>query len=212
MPVCAVAAIAAGVLALAGRLPAAAGSLAAVLAGGLLLAGPAWVGRPPPPVPPPEPGHAVPGVTVSPDGLRTERAPARAAAPGPPAAREAARLSIEAEEVEPNDTLAAANRVEPGSAIDGTLAAGDRDAFRVVFGEAVRGDLVANVMVEAADVALTLLDDAGRALGTASTYQQIRVRSVSLERQVEGPALYVLVQPLDAGPFAYHLTVAVRPR
>jgi hypothetical protein len=150
-------------------------------------------------------------LVLSPDRRRTEAAPAPPPGPPPPVpGREAVSIRIEASEAEPNDTLAGANRVAPGIAIDGALSPDDRDWFAIDVTEATRGRLVANLVTEDASVTMTLFDDAGRRLGIAQTIDEVRVRAATLERNLDGPRFYLLLSPGSEVPARYQLTLAAR--
>jgi hypothetical protein len=149
-------------------------------------------------------------LVLAPEGLRSVPVPPPAGPIPPLPGRAAATIDIEAIEAEPNDTLAAANLGRLGTAIDGALGVGDRDYFAIDVPAGARGQLVANLLVEDASVGLTLFDDAGQTLGTATTFEELAIRSTRLERKLDAPRYYVLVQALDA-PTRYQLTVAARP-
>jgi hypothetical protein len=183
-----------------------------VLAGAAVFALPWLVATPPPPVEPPEPALAVPEITVSADRRRTVALPPAPEPPPPLPGRPAARLEIEASEAEPNDTLAGANLAPLGVAIDGSLTHRDRDYFAVDVPAGTRGEIVANLVTEDAILTLTLFDDAGQALGTASTYSQLAVLTTSVARLIERPRYVVLVLAPDGALGAYQLTIAARPR
>lgn len=157
----------------------------------------------------------VPGaVSLSPDGQRTVAVvppvvPPRGPVPPLPG-REAARIAIEGQEAEPNDTLAAANAAALGTAVDGVVAPGDRDWFAVDVPPRTRGVLVVGLVTEDAGVALALLDDAGRPIGLGTTLDEIRVRSTTLERPLDSPRFYVRVTPTTEAAARYQLTVAAR--
>ncbi len=161
----------------------------------------------------PEPVAALPvGIGLSTDGLQTVAAPV-AQPPPPLPGRPAVRIDIEASEAEPNDTLASANAAGLGTAIVGSLAAGDLDYYAVDIPPGRRSDLLASLLVLDGDAGLTVFDDAGRALGSADTSQQISVRSTTLERQIDRPRYVVLVRGVPPGASAtYQLTIASRPR
>jgi hypothetical protein len=149
-------------------------------------------------------------LVVAPEGLRSVPLPPQAGPIPPLPGRAAATIDIEATEAEPNDTLAAANLGRLGTSIDGALEIGDRDYFAIEVPAGARGQLVANLLVEDASVSLTLFDDAGQTLGTATTFEGLAIRSTRVERKLDAPRFYVLVQALDA-PTTYQLTVAARP-
>ena len=117
---------------------------------------------------------------------------------------------MEASEAEPNDTLAGANRAAMGISVDGILDPGDRDWFAVDIPEGTRGRLVANLVTEAASVTMTLFDDAGQTLGIARTIDEVRVRTATLERDLDRPRYHVLLLPESAAPARYQLTLAAR--
>ena len=165
---------------------------------------------------PPEPERAA-GITLSADRQRTVAvappAPGIAAGPPPPLpGRAAARIEIEAAEIEPNDTLAGANRAALGIPITGTLPAGDHDYFAVEVPPGLKGEIVASLVVQEASASLTLFDDAGKALGTAPTFEQISVRTTFVERRIDGPRYYVLVTAPSEADAPYRLTIAARAR
>jgi hypothetical protein len=165
-----------------------------------------------PPMPDPE---LAAGITLSADRQRTvavaPSAPGPEAGPPPPLpGRVAARIEIEAAEAEPNDTLAGANRAAFGISITGTLADGDHDYFTVEVPAGLEGEIVASLVVQEASASLTLFDDAGRALGTAPTFEQISVRTTFVERRIDGPRYYVLVTAPSEADAAYQLTIAAR--
>jgi hypothetical protein len=183
---------------------------AAAVAAGLALAGIAWLPRPEP-RPAEAPVVASEPLVISDDRQRTERAvPAPAGPPPPLPGREAARISVEASEAEPNDTLPGANVAALGVSVDGTLAPGDRDWFAVDVPEGARGKLVANLVTEEASVTMTLFDDAGQTLGIARTIDEVRVRTAALERGLDRPRYHVLLMPASAVPARYQLTLAAR--
>ena len=152
------------------------------------------------------------GVTLSADRRRTVATPLPPAPPPPPPGREVARISVEASEAEPNDSLASANVVPLGTAIDGRLEPGDRDSYAVEVPGDLRGDIVASLVVEAASLTLTLFDDAGQPLGTGSTYEHLAVRTAWIDRRLERPRYFVQVRGPDDAVGDYQLTIAARPR
>ncbi len=177
----------------------------AVVAGAGLLALP-WVGGRYGPAAPAAPAPATVGaITISADRARTIVG-SRVGQPPPVPGREAARIDIEASEAEPNDTIAGANAARLGSAIEGRLAEGDVDAFAFEAPPHLKGTIVAALVTLDGSAALTLVDDAGRPLGTARTLPEIRVRTATVERSLDAPRYYVLVLGL-AGTATYHLTV-----
>lgn len=178
---------------------------AAALAGGLALAVAPWL---PAARPPAEPAAAV---SEAPLVLAPEGAPAVVTGPPPRLpGREATRIEVEASEAEPNDTLAGANVAAIGVSVDGTLEAGDRDWFAVDVPEGTRGRLVANLVTESASVTMTLFDDSGQTLGIARTIDELRVRTATLERDLDRPRYHVLLLPDSAEPARYQLTLAAR--
>jgi hypothetical protein len=118
-------------------------------------------------------------------------------------------ITVEAVEVEANDTVASANRIVLGSAINGELSKGDVDYYAVDIPEDKTGDIVANVVVSAGDVALALFDDAGEALRSDYTFGIDRMATVSTP--IERPGYYVLASNRDKAVSIYQLTIAVRP-
>ena len=90
--------------------------------------------------------------------------------------------------------------------------AATRDYFAVEVPAGTRGEIVANLVTEDAILTLTLFDDAGQALGTASTYSQLAVLTTSVARLIERPRYVVLVLAPDGALGDYQLTVAARPR
>ena len=181
---------------------------AAAIAAGLGLAAVAWLPRaPPPPVEAPAPLEPL---VLSPEAQRAEAAAPRPGPPPPLPGREAARISVEAAEAEPNDTLPSANLAGLGVSVDGALAPGDRDWFAVDVAEGTRGKLVANLVTEEASVTMTLFDDAGQTLGLAATLDEVRVRTATLERNLDRPRFYVLLMPAGDLPARYQLTLAAR--
>ena len=74
----------------------------------------------------------------------------------------------------------------------------------------LKGEIVASLVVQEASASLTLFDDAGQALGTAPTFEQISVRTTFVERRIDGPRYYVLVTATSAADAAYQLTIAAR--
>jgi hypothetical protein len=187
---------------------------AGVFAAGALLLLVPWVHAPSEATPPPAGAGPVSigtGLVIAPEGLRSVPLQPKPAPLPPLPGRVAATIDIEGAEAEPNDTLAAANRARIGVAIDGHLEPGDRDYFAIDVPPGTRGLLVANLMVEDTSVSLTLFDDAGQTLGTATTFEELAIRNTRIERKLDGPRYYVLVQPLG-GPTPYQLTVAARPR
>jgi hypothetical protein len=180
----------------------------AAIVAGLALAGIAWFPQQEPP-PPAAPATSEP-LVISADRRRTEPAPTAAAGPPPLPGREAARISVEAGEAEPNDTLPGANLAGLGVSVDGTLAPGDRDWFALEVPEGARGTLVANLVTEEASVTMTLFDDAGQTLGIARTIDEVRVRTATLERGLDRPRYHVLLMPASAVPARYQLTLAAR--
>jgi hypothetical protein len=197
----------AGIGYFAGRVPDEVAAAAAVVAG-LGLAGLAWLPRPPPPAEMPAAGDPEPLV------IAMDRQPPEAEAPaGPPPrlpGREAVRITVEASEAEPNDTLPGANVAALGVSVDGTLAPGDRDWFAVEVPEGTRGKFVANLVTEEASVTMTLFDDAGQTLGLAATIDEVRVRTATLERGLDRPRFHVLLMPASEVPARYQLTLAAR--
>ena len=189
-----------------------AGAGLVVLAGAAVFALPWLVATPPPPPEAPEPALTAPEITVSADRRRTVALPPAPEPPPPLPGRPAARLEIEAREAEPNDTLAGANLAPLGIAIDGSLTHRDRDYFAVDVPAGTRGEIVANLVTEDAILTLTLFDDAGQALGTASTYSQLAVLTTSVARLIERPRYVVLVLAPDGALGNYQLTIAARPR
>lgn len=152
-------------------------------------------------------------VSLSADGQRTVVRPPTPAPPPPLPGREATRIAIEASEIEPNDSLPAANLAGIGTAVTGTLTAGNLDYFAIDMPDGTRGDFVAGLLVLTGDAGLTVFDEAGRPLGSADTNNQIAVRTTLLERLIDGPRFYVLVRGVPAGAEAdYRLTLAVRRR
>jgi len=195
----------AGVGYLIGRVAEEVAAVAAV-AGGLALAAAPWLPAAPPPAEPVVAVSEAP-LVLSPEGART------VAAAGPPPrlpGRQATRIEVEASEAEPNDTLAGANRAAMGISVDGILDPGDRDWFAVDIPEGTRGRLVANLVTEAASVTMTLFDDAGQTLGIARTIDEVRVRTATLERDLDRPRYHVLLLPESAAPARYQLTLAAR--
>jgi hypothetical protein len=185
-----------------------------VLAGAAVFTLPWLAAAPPPPeLPEPaEPALTAAEITVSADRRRTVALPPAPEPPPPLPGRPAARLEIEAREAEPNDTAAGANLAPLGVAIDGSLTHRDRDYFAVDVPAGTRGEIVANLVTEDAILTLTLFDDAGQALGTASTYSQLAVLTTSVARLIERPRYVVLVLAPDGALGEYQLTVAARPR
>jgi hypothetical protein len=181
------------------------------LAGAAVFALP-WFVAPPPPPEAPEPALTAPEITVSADRRRTVAVPPAPEPPPPLPGRPAVRLEIEAREAEPNDTAAGANLAPLGVAIDGSLTHRDRDYFAVDVPAGTRGEIVANLVTEDAILTLTLFDDAGQALGTASTYSQLAVLTTSVARLIERPRYVVLVLAPDGALGNYQLTIAARPR
>lgn len=181
----------------------------AAVAGGVIVAGLAWLRPPSPTVEEPMAITAAP-IVLSADRRRTELAPTPSGPPPPLPGREAASIRIEASEAETNDTLPSANVAAPGVGIDGTLSPGDRDWFAVDVPEGMRGRLVATLVTEDASVSMTLFDDAGQTLGIAQTLEQVRVRTATLDRNLDGPRYYLLLMPGSDAPARYQLTLAVR--
>jgi hypothetical protein len=190
----------AGIGYFAGRVSEEIAAVAAVLAG-LGLAGAAWLPRaaPEPPAEVEEP------LVLAPEPPRPPPGP-----PPPLPGREAVRISVEASEAEPNDTLPGANVAGLGVSVDGTLAPGDRDWFAVDVAPGTRGRLVANLVTEEASVTMTLFDDAGQTLGIARTIDAVRVRTAALERDLDRPRYHVLLMPASEVPARYQLTLAAR--
>jgi hypothetical protein len=175
-----------------------------------LLLGPHEVAGPPPSEPE-EPEPAPVALSVSEDGLRTIAAPT--ATPPPLPGRPATRIAIEAAEAEPNNTIAAANSAELGTAITASLGEGDLDYFAVDIPAGMRAELVVSLVVFAGDAGITIFDDAGAPLGGADTSEQISVRTTKLVRMIDKPRYHVLVRPAAPGGTAtYQLTIAARPR
>lgn len=162
--------------------------------------------------PPPPPVTAAPGaITLSPDARRTI-ATTSSGRPPPLPGREAARITIEAAEVEPNDTTAGANAAALGVSILGHAAESDSDIFAFDIPQGRRDVIVASLTTRDASAALVLYDDAGRPLGIARTIDEIRVRVATLERSLDAPRYYVQVIGLSPGSAAYQLTVATARR
>jgi hypothetical protein len=182
----------------------------AAVAGGVVLAAIPWLPAGPPPAQPVVVAEAP--LVLSTSGSQTGKGQHQPGPPPPLPGREAARITVEASEAEPNDTLAGANVAAIGVSIDGTLTAGDRDWFAIDVPPRPRGVLVANLVTEDASVILTLLDDAGQTLGIAATLDEIRVRTATLERKLDSPRFYVLVTPSSDAAARYQLTVAARRR
>jgi len=178
---------------------------AAAIAAGLALAGLAWL-------PHPEPSTPATPAALDPLPLPSEgKDAAPAATPPPPLpGREATRITVEASEAEPNDTMAGANVAALGVSVDGALAPGDRDWFAVDVPPGTRGRLVANLVTEEASVTMTLFDDAGQTLGLAATLDEVRVRTATLERSLDRPRYYLLLMPAGDVPARYQLTLAAR--
>ena len=181
---------------------------AAAIVAGLALAGLAWLPRPPPPAETPAAGAPEPLVIAI--DRQSPQAEAPTGPPPPLPGREAARITVEASEAEPNDTLPGANLAALGVSVDGTLAPGDRDWFAVEVPEGTRGKLVANLVTEEASVTMTLFDDAGQTLGLAATIDEVRVRTATLERGLDRPRFHVLLMPASEVPARYQLTLAAR--
>ncbi len=135
-------------------------------------------------------------ITVTADGRRTALGTPVPTPPPPLPGREATPLSVEAAEAEPNDTLPGANRARTGVAIDGTLAAGDRDWFSVDIPATRRGRLVATLVTTDASVTMTLFDDSGQPLGIARTIDEVSVQTASAGARSGAPPL---LHPADAG-------------
>lgn len=150
------------------------------------------------------------GVGLARDAGRTVAA-ALPARPPPLPGRPATVIDIEASEVEPNDTLAGANRAPLGVAIVGSIGPGESDWFAFDVPPGMRGTLVANLTVGDASAALALHDDAGQSLGLATTFDALAMRKATLERRLDAPRYNVLVRGGDA-PTDYQLTLAVRRR
>ena len=164
----------------------------------------------------PEP-VTVGAVSISADGTRTVAAePPRPVIAPPPAlpGRPAVRIDIEGSEAEPNDTLAAANVAQAGTAIVGEFGEGDLDFFTFGMPPGLRGEVVAALTVLEGNAGLTMYDDTGEAIGSMDTPEQISVRTATLARMIDAPAYYVMVRanPDRPGPAKYHLTVAARRR
>lgn len=177
-------------------------ALACIALAVVLLALP-WMRRNPPP-PPPVP--AVPGaITLSPDARRTIATPP-SGRPPPLPGREAARITIEAAEVEPNDTTAGANAAPLGASILGHAAESDSDVFAFDIHGGRKDVIVASLTTRDASAALVLYDDAGRPLGIARTIDEIRVRVATLERGLDAPRYYVQVIGLSPGSASYQLS------
>lgn len=167
-------------------------------------------GAPPPEADAPPPRIVIDGFAVARDAGRTVVAAVPAKQPPLPG-REAAVIAIEASEAEPNDSLAGANRASLGTAILGTVAAGESDWFAFDMPASAKGTVVANLTVGNAAAAVSLLDDAGQTLGIATTFDALAMRKATLERALAAGRYYVLVRGIDA-PTDYHLTVALRRR
>lgn len=190
----------------------------ALVAGAALLALP-WA-LPLQPSPPDGPAPApitVGAVSISADGTRTVAAePPKPVIAPPPAlpGRPAVKIDIEASEAEPNDTLAAANAAQLGTAIVGDLGEGDLDFFAFGMPPGLRGEVVAALTVLEGNAGLTMYDDTGEAIGSMDTPEQISVRTATLVRMIDAPVYYVMVRanPDRPGPAKYHLTVAARRR
>ena len=102
---------------------------AAAIAAGLGLAAVAWLPRaPPPPVEAPAPTEPL---VLSPEAARAEAAAPRPGPPPPLPGREAVRLSVEAAEAEPNDTLPVGQPRGARGVGRRRAGAGDRDWFAV---------------------------------------------------------------------------------
>lgn len=185
-------------------------ALAVLLAGAALVALPRLPGRAGPDGEAPAPPALPEGLAVTREAGRTVAA-ALPARPPPLPGREAAVIAIEGAEVEPNDSLAAANRAALGTAVSGRVAAGDSDCFAFDVPAAARGAVVANLTVGDAAAALALLDDAGQTLGIATTFDALAMRKATLERPLVAGRYYVIVRGIDA-PTDYQLTLAVRRR
>lgn len=169
-----------------------------------------WLRTLPTPAPPPAP--VIPGtITLSADARRTITT-SPAGPPPPLPGRAVTRISIEASEAEPNDTLAGANTALLGISILGHVAEGDSDIFAFDRPDRPRDVIVASLTTHDASAALVLFDDAGRPLGTARTIDEIRVRVATLERSLDSPRYYVQVLGLSPGPASYQLTVAAERR
>lgn len=169
-----------------------------------------WIRPVPTPAPPLAPS-VIGTITVSPDARRTI-AMSTAGPPPPLPGREATRIAIEATEAEPNDTLAGANTAPLGTSILGHVAEDDSDTFAFDISGPTRDVIVASLATRDASAALVLYDDAGRALGTARTINEIRVRVATLERSLEASRYYVQVIGLSPGTAPYQLTVAAERR
>lgn len=183
-------------------------ALACITLAVVLLALP-WMRRNPSP---PPPTTAVPGaITLSPDARRTIATPS-SGHPPPLPGREAARITIEAAEVEPNDTTAGANAAPLGVSILGHAAESDSDIFAFDIPEGHRDVIVASLTTRDASAALVLYDDAGRPLGIARTINEIRVRVATLERDLDASRYYVQIIGLSPGSTTYQLTVATARR
>ena len=154
-------------------------------------------------------GDTVGAVSISADGTRTVAAePPKPVIAPPPAmpGRPAVKIDIEASEAEPNDTLAAANVAQLGTAIVGELGEGDLDFFAFGMPPGLRGEVVAALTVLEGNAGLTMYDDTGEAIGSMDTPEQISVRTAMLARMIDAPAYYVMVRanPDRPGPAKYH--------
>lgn len=198
----------AGIGSLAARIDPRIAAIASIVAG-LALAGFGWLPRAAPPPEEPVTIASAP-ITVTADGRRTALGTPVPTPPPPLPGREATPLSVEAAEAEPNDTLPGANRARTGVAIDGTLAAGDRDWFSVDIPATRRGRLVATLVTTDASVTMTLFDDSGQPLGIARTIDEVSVRTATLERALARPRYFILLMPESEAPARYQLLLATR--
>jgi hypothetical protein len=153
-----------------------------------------------PDVVPPPAAVALPGISLSPDGLRT------VATPVPPAAPPAAPGAVA--EVEPNDNLAAAARAALGISVQGALTAGDLDYFAVDLPAGT--EVVATVVVTRGDASLALFDGAGEAVATAATRSGIGLRAATVAGAAGQPRSHVSLVATAPEGASYRLTVDTR--
>jgi len=123
-----------------------------------------------------------------------------------PTFRSGRAITLEGEEAEPNQTLAGANVIGPGTIITGSVASDNEDFFIIEMPDGQNGDLI--VTATANYIGLTIFSDVGEVL-----HSKKRSTSDTWRGRLEAAPYYgTRLQQLNGrNPMPYQLMTVARP-
>jgi hypothetical protein len=145
--------------------------------------------------------------TTAPTGAREAAPPP---AEGPANADVRSEIADNGVEVEPNDTFAAANSIELGTSVAGSLSGQDLDTFVVAIPPDMKGQIAASLVATKGDVVLTLFDGGGQVVGSQPTYRILN-RAASVVGKIQSHRYLAVVGNQGDEDSVYYLTMGVSP-